>query len=185
MYLTDYMFSELYPTLMVEQQTDEIQPQPDIQNAPQQYDPNPVNTIQHPEIGMPQDQFQPPGQDFGGNGDVDAGMIDDGSNGAVEFEDVKKYILYGKLKDLKHKLEMSNIDHNEPAVKNIMEFIDLVTVFYNTFTYEDTVKLFDSLVDSISTELKIKLPSRVDNLEDETPEEIVPDTEIQVPEQPI
>lgn len=179
MYLTDYMFSELYPKLVIEQQADEMQLQPD-REAPQ-YDPSPVNPVEHPEIGMPQDQFQqPPGQGFGG---VEQPGMDDGSNGAVEFEDIKRYILYGKLKDLKHKLEMSDIDHNSPEVKNVMEFIDLITVFYNTFTYEDTVKLFDSLVDSVSDELKIKLPSRVDNLEDETPEE--PVTDPQIAEQPI
>ncbi len=168
MYLTDYMFSDLYKKLVVEQQS---------QQPTQQYDTSPVDPIQHPEMASDQDQFQPD-QGFNGMGSP----LADGSNGAVEFENIKRYILYGKLKDLKHKLEISDIDHNSPEVKNIMEFIDLITTFYNTFTYEDTVKLFDSLVDSVSIELKIKLPSRVDNLEDETPEETMPVNNQQISE---
>ena len=182
MYLTDYMFSQLYPNLVFEQQTDnEMQAVP-AEPMPQG-DPSPVNPMEHPDMagGMDPNQFQqgPPGEAFGGGDeDFDGG---DGSNGAIEFENIKRYILYGKLKDLKHRLEMSDIDNNDPAVKSIMEFIDLVTVFYNTFTYEDTVKLFDSLIDSISDELKIKLPSRLDNLEDEDEIPEGPETQPEAP----
>lgn len=92
----------------------------------------------------------------------------------IEFENIKKYILYGKLKEIKYRVETSDVDFTDPTIINIMEFLDLVILFYNTFSYSDIVKLLDNLVESVSVQLKIKLPSRVDNLNDEPEPELVP-----------
>ena len=175
MYVTDYMFSQLYPNIVFEQLTDDNMQTQSPPMVPPEGNPNPIAPYQPPEMAgaMDQDPNQgPPGQTFGGG--------EDSSNGAIEFENIKRYVLYDKLKDLRHRLELTDVDYTNPNVINILEFIDLITLFYNTFTYEDTVKLFDNLIETISTELKIKLPSRTENLPDEEfPEEAQLSPEIQ------
>lgn len=82
--------------------------------------------------------------------------------GLVEFEDIKKYVLFGKLKDIKLKLELSNIDKNKPEVLNLFEFLNIVVMFYNTFTYEQAKHHIDILLDLLSDVLKTKIPKRED-----------------------
>lgn len=78
--------------------------------------------------------------------------------GVVEFEDIKKYVLYGKIKDIKLKLELSNIDRQDPDVVNLFEFIDLVLLFYNTFSYDQIKKLINTIIDMSATIGKISIP---------------------------
>ena len=59
----------------------------------------------------------------------------------VEFEPIKKYILFNKLKELKSKLLKTKLLRTDPTIQNIFDFIDLVIQFYNTFTYSDCKKL--------------------------------------------
>lgn len=82
------------------------------------------------------------------------------SSGLVEFEDIKKYILYGKLKEIKLKLETSNVNRQNPDVLNMFEFLDTLLLFYNTFTYEEAQRLIDALLETVSSVLKIKTPAR-------------------------
>lgn len=82
--------------------------------------------------------------------------------GLVEFEDIKKYVLFGKLKEIKLKLELSNINKNDPQVLNLFEFLDIIMLFYNTFTYDQVKKHIDILLEMFSNVIKIKIPKRED-----------------------
>ena len=77
--------------------------------------------------------------------------------GDVEFEDIKRYVLFGRLKDIKLKLEMANIDRKDPDILNLFEFIDLALLFYNTFTYDQIRTLINTIIDMASSILKIKV----------------------------
>lgn len=110
----------------------------------------------------------PPGLDFlnqqNANQQDDLQMQQNQSpDGLIEFEDIKKYIMFGKVKDLKLKLELSNLDRKNPDITNIFEFIDIIMLFYNGFTYSQIVKLLDVLMAMIQSVTKIKLPEREDN----------------------
>jgi len=87
----------------------------------------------------------------------------------IKFENIKRYVLYSRLKSIRYDLETNiKIDRLDPEVINIFEFIDLLLLFYNTFTYPETIKLIDMLIEYISEKFKIKLPNRSDDLDDET-----------------
>lgn len=101
----------------------------------------PSNGQQMGPIGQPQD-IGPP------------------SSGLIEFEDIKKYLLYGRLKEIKLKLEMAKINRQDPEILNIFEFLDLVIMFYNTFTYEQAQRLVDVLLETMSQKLNIKIPGK-------------------------
>lgn len=77
--------------------------------------------------------------------------------GLVEFEDIKKQILFGKLKDIKLKLELAALDKQDPQVLNMFEFIDLVILFYNTFTYDQIQTLINNILEMTSRVLNIKI----------------------------
>lgn len=79
-------------------------------------------------------------------------------DGVVEFEDIKKYILFGKIKDIKLKLELSNLDRQDPNIINLFEFIDLVLLFYNTFNYNQIKKLINTIIDMSAAIGKISIP---------------------------
>jgi hypothetical protein len=79
----------------------------------------------------------------------------------VEFENIKRYVLYERLKDIKQRLDMSDLDNRNPEVASVLEFSNLIATFFNSFSYADTVKLIDTLVDAIENILGIKLPDRV------------------------
>ena len=106
----------------------------------------------------PGGRFAPPG------GGVQPQMPspDGPPTGLVEFEDIKKYVLFGKLKEIKLKLELSNINKNDPQVLNLFEFLDIIMMFYNTFTYDQVKKHIDILLEMFSNVLKIKIPKRED-----------------------
>lgn len=78
-------------------------------------------------------------------------------SGLVEFEDIKKYILFGKLKDIKLKMELACLDKQDPQVLNMFEFIDLVILFYNTFTYDQIQTLINNILEVTSEVLKISI----------------------------
>lgn len=80
--------------------------------------------------------------------------------GTIEFENLKKYLLYDKLKEVKIKLEKFQLDRKDPEVVTILQFVELVSLFFNSFSYREVSELFDTLVTAISDKLKIKLPTR-------------------------
>ena len=77
----------------------------------------------------------------------------------VEFEPIKKYILFNKLKELKSKLLKTKLLRTDPTIQNIFDFIDLVIQFYNTFTYSDCKKLIERITEMIIIANKIQVNS--------------------------
>ena len=108
--------------------------------------------------GAPQRQY--PGSPMGGG--QQPPPPEGPGTGLVEFEDIKKYVLFGKLKEIRLKLELSNIDKNKPEVLNLFEFLNIVIMFYNTFTYEQAKKHIDVLLELSSSVMKVKIPKRED-----------------------
>lgn len=82
-------------------------------------------------------------------------------SGLTQFEDIKKYILFGRLKDINRQLDLADLNKEDPQIIELMEFIDLIVYFYNTFTYEQINHIMDILSEVIATQLKIKLPDRI------------------------
>lgn len=80
------------------------------------------------------------------------------SSGLVEFEEIKKYLLYGKLKQLKLKLDLAKINRNDVEILELYEFLNIVMLFYNTFTYEQASAHVNRLVEIFSQVLNIKIP---------------------------
>ena len=77
----------------------------------------------------------------------------------VEFEPIKKYILFNKLKELKSKLLKTKLLRTDPTIQNIFDFIDLVIQFYNTFTYSDCKKLIERISEMIIVANKVQIAS--------------------------
>lgn len=73
----------------------------------------------------------------------------DPNDGMVEFEPIKKYLLFNKLKELRTRLHKSKLNRSDPNVQSIYDFIDLVIDFYNVFSYSDSKKLIDRISDMI------------------------------------
>ena len=94
------------------------------------------------------------------------------ANDPVEFEDLKKYVLYNKLKDVKLRLEMLQLDRKDPEVISILQFVELVSLFFNSFSYQESVDFFDTLVVAISEKLNIELPKREFEEPPTKPEEV-------------
>lgn len=87
------------------------------------------------EAASQQPQIQPP--------------LVNNSDSIVEFEPIKKYILYNKLNELKQRLHKSKLNKTNPTIQNIYGFIDLIIQFYNTFSYTDCKKLIERVSDMI------------------------------------
>ena len=81
-------------------------------------------------------------------------------DGMVEFETLKKYLLYNSLKEIKYKLRKTKLDKSNPTIERIYEFIDLVLDFYNSLTYTDCKKLIDRIIDMIILANKVQVPSQ-------------------------
>ena len=95
--------------------------------------------------------------DFGG-ADSEQEMETEDTSGLVEFEDIKKYILFGKLKKLKLQLTLLDLERTSPEVMNMFDFLNLIIVFYNTFTYEQAKQHVDVITTTVGELLNIKLP---------------------------
>lgn len=76
----------------------------------------------------------------------------------IEFEELKRYILYGKIKEIKRQFEIADVDSTDSRVNSIREFLSLILIFYNTISYIDLIKLTNNLLISISEITNIKLP---------------------------
>lgn len=88
-------------------------------------------------------------------------------DGMVEFETLKKYLLYGKLKEIKYKLNKTKLRKSNVMIQSVYESIELILQFYNTFSYTDCKKLIDRVTDMIITANNLQLPSQRLNLEPE------------------
>ncbi len=75
----------------------------------------------------------------------------------VEFEEVKKFLLFEKFKNLKTKFETADIDHSDKRVRKLDEFFNLIFVFYPSFAYNDLVKLLNRLIDIMSEVAGLKV----------------------------
>jgi len=78
----------------------------------------------------------------------------------VEFENIKKYILFNKLKDIKSRVEYVQLDRKNPEIVSLLQFIEIVSLFFNSFTYREAVDLIDTLTTAIAEKLNIKIPKR-------------------------
>ncbi len=78
---------------------------------------------------------------------------------SVEFEDIKKFLLFNRLKEIKLKLELSNINKSDEDILNLFNFIDTILLFYNTFTYDQCMRIVNSLIENISHILHISIPN--------------------------
>lgn len=91
----------------------------------------------------------------------------DPNDGMVEFEPIKKYLLFGKLKELRNRLHKSKLDRSNPDVQSIYDFIDHVVEFYNVFSYSDSKKLIDRIADMLISVNNLQVSSTRLNLQPE------------------
>jgi len=113
--------------------------QPNVQNIgtqqiPQQQDPNidPYGIVQQPQM-----------------------------NPTSEFETIKSYVLFSRFKELRQFVQDVNMNLQNPELDSIIEFLDMILLFYTSFTYSDLSSFIDSITTSLEEKLKIKLPKRV------------------------
>lgn len=85
----------------------------------------------------------------------------------IEFEPIKKYILYNKLKEIKNKLYKTKLNRTNANVQSVFDFINLTLNFFNTFTYSDCKKLIDRIADMIVIANNLQLSSQRLQLEPE------------------
>ena len=108
---------------------------------------------------------------------------------AIEFEHIKKYILYERLKQIQHLLkgvQFSNIKV-DPQFYSILDFCQTIIDFFSSFEYPEAVRLVDNLVDGLEHVLKLKLPKRIPSeppLEMNTPIDDFKDTADMVSNKP-
>lgn len=96
---------------------------------------------------IPEDQFD----DETGDDEIEGGQI-------IEFENIKRLLIYNKLKDLKVTLKRLAYLNNNPKKQDILDmadFIALVLLYYNTLTYEQIIRLFNNLLESLKELLNI------------------------------
>lgn len=86
------------------------------------------------------------------------GNSNDPEDGTVEFEIIKKYLLYNKLKELKAKLLKTKLNRTNANVQSIYDFINLVLEFFNIFSYTDCKRLLDRITDMIIAVNKLQVP---------------------------
>jgi len=82
-------------------------------------------------------------------------------NPTLEFESIKLYILYSRFKELRQYVQNINIKAQNNDLDSIIEFLDIILLFYSTFTYSDLTTFLDSVTSSLEEKLKLKLPKRV------------------------
>lgn len=87
-----------------------------------------------------------------------SGNSNDPEDNTVEFETIKKYILYNKLKEIKAKLLKTKLNKTDANVQSIYDFLNLTLEFYNTFSYTDCKRLVDRITDMIIAVNKIQVP---------------------------
>ena len=96
----------------------------------------------------------------------------------VEFEEVKKFLLFEKFKNFKAKFETADIDQSDKRVRQLDEFFNLIFVFYSSFSYNDLVKLLNRLIDIMSEVTGIKVEPPEPELVQEPVPEPVPEPEV-------
>jgi hypothetical protein len=82
-------------------------------------------------------------------------------NPSAEFENIKLYVLYSRFKEFRQYLQDLNINIQNPEVDSIIEFLDIILLFYTSFSYSDLTTFLDSITASLEEKLKIKLPKRI------------------------
>jgi hypothetical protein len=63
----------------------------------------------------------------------------------IEFDSLKKYIIYSKIRELKDKLEDSEIVSNE-NYKDVLYFLNIILNFFEIFEYDQLVGMVDNVV---------------------------------------
>jgi hypothetical protein len=82
-------------------------------------------------------------------------------NPSTEFENIKTYLLFSRFKELRQYLQDMNISTQNSELDSIIEFLDIVLLFYTSFSYSDLISFLDSIAASLEEKLKIKLPKRI------------------------
>ncbi|MEO5348926.1 MAG: hypothetical protein H7836_04705 [Magnetococcus sp. YQC-3] len=93
-------------------------------------------------ITQPNDQI--PGQE---EPPIETGL-DPVSAQELEFDSLKKYIIYNKVRELKEQLENSKIVISDDYRK-VLYFINIVLNFFDIFEYDQLVGMVDSIVTKI------------------------------------
>lgn len=65
-----------------------------------------------------------------------------------EMIEFKKYIIFGKLKELKDSLENASIVYSKDY-KDVVYFINILITFYDIFEYEQLINIINVLIDKI------------------------------------
>jgi len=78
-----------------------------------------------------------------------------------EFETIKQFILYSRFKEIRQHLQDLNIKIRNIDIESMIEFLDIILLFYNSFSYPDLTSFMDTITSSIEEKLKIKLPKRI------------------------
>jgi len=80
----------------------------------------------------------------------------------IEFENIKKILIYDKIKTIQNKLKKIINVTNDPELKSylldVIDFIDLIITYYNTINYIQVTTLLNSFVHNLSQLFKIELP---------------------------
>lgn len=85
----------------------------------------------------------------------------DSMNPSTEFENIKTYLLFSRFKEMRQYLQDFNINTQNSELESIIEFLDIILLFYTSFSYSDLTTFLDSITASLEEKLKIKLPKRI------------------------
>lgn len=100
-----------------------------------------------------EDQGNPNEMNYG----TDPGQLPD------PFEQLKKYYLYSKIKEIRQKLEDSEeINKSDNKIEELFEYLDIILLFYNSLGYNDIVVLLNNFLDILQNQYNINLPVRDD-----------------------
>ncbi len=108
-----------------------------------------------------QAQPQPPQQPQGGGGEMpgqaapgqeepppqEQGLSPDEEQ-ELEFDALKKYIIYNKIREIKDKIEETNLVVTEDY-KRVLYFINIILNFFDIFEYDQLVGMVDNVVSRI------------------------------------
>lgn len=86
---------------------------------------------------------------------------DMGSLSTVEFEDVKKYILYQTLKGVYSDVKELQLSNTNIQLDSLLEFNRLLIKFFSAFKYPELIRMIDNMIDGYEAILKLKLPKRI------------------------
>lgn len=67
----------------------------------------------------------------------------------IEFEEIKKYLLFSKLKKMKKRFEMADLNQSNKEIQQLHEFFNLLIVFYNALSYTDIMVLINRLIQAL------------------------------------